>query len=237
MAAQQAPDVGSHGLFMVMVYVQASGFRGFAAQGADPALALEHGVVLTDGEAHALAPPRGFPFTVGNCFHKQRSPIMKPRVRVAPSRRFVITREMAEHANPECSRSCAIASAMAADGGLYPRVDCRSMAYSVNGERFVWPTPISARPLIEANDERDQERRVKLLARISFPVYITCPAGTGVVRIARRTGGPDRTEKSRHAPGGRAKRGGFTGPRHVLTKKRMHGFEVAEVRESRRPGN
>lgn len=45
-------------------------------------------------------------------------------------------------------------------------------------------------------------------------------------RLAVRTGGPDRTQKARHAPGGRAARPGYKGPRVSVTNTRLDGFAV-----------
>lgn len=134
--------------------------------------------------------------------------------RIAPERRVLITLEHILSAERNNSRTCAIATALAAEGSLRPRVDMRCIAFTVNGERFQYMTPALAQ---KALLDFDAGKKIQpFILRLK----------DGIVKIAKRMGGPDRTQHARHAKGGRAARKGYTGPRAVWSKTRVNGFQM-----------
>lgn len=138
---------------------------------------------------------------------------MKSGKRTAPWLHVSIKQEHIDAAIPCKARTCAVAVALAEKGALRPNVDARQASFTMNGERFRYIMPVALSAFIREFDKNPKSVR---------PVSAFLKYGTA--EVAKRTGGPDRTQKARHALGGRQARHGYCGPRTVLKKLRSDGF-------------
>jgi len=143
-----------------------------------------------------------------------------PDRKPAPRKTIHVTQEQIDNAVRCNARTCAIAVALAAMGALRPFIHRGKVAFTLNGERFSYNVPPEMSAFIH---DYDRHGRAGVTPR-------TFELREGLKWQAVRTGGDDRTQRARHAPGGRASRAGYRGPRQcVVTNQRLDGFAVVRA--------
>lgn len=144
------------------------------------------------------------------------------KFRIAPHKTVRITQKHIDEGVRRNSRTCAISSALAEAGALRPQIHRGRISFTINNERFTYVCPPTMASFIT---DWDNGRKGKEHGPAVRPQ--TFRLREGRVRKSQRTGGPDRTQKARHQPGGRAARRGYTGPRAVaVTSTRLDGFAM-----------
>lgn len=141
--------------------------------------------------------------------------------RPAPHKTIAVKAGHIAHADRNKSRTCAIAAALSDAGAVRPIVHRGKVSFTINGERFSYLVPPTMALFITMFDKHGAAGVRPTTMRLR----------DGIVRKAVRTGGlVDRTQHTRHQPGGRAARPGYKGKRTVvLTNTRLDGFAVPKT--------